>query len=90
MRNIIIPFFRKNKLFGKKVEDFNLWSKAVEILYKHKQNGSKIIKGVRGFKEKIWNQNELNTLNETRNLMKKYKSKRNKDFKHNPNYSSLK
>lgn len=87
--NVIVPFFKKNKLFGKKKQDFKLWAKAVEILYNHKhKGGEKIVKGVRGFKEKIWNKNELDKLNELRQLMKKYKNERLKNFKYSPNYSN--
>ncbi len=64
-------------------KDFNLWSEAVEILYNHKRNGTQIIKGVRGFKEKMWNKNDLDRLNIIRKLMKKYKSMRS-GFKYSP------
>lgn len=33
LHNIIIPFFKKYPLFGKKKRDFELWSKAIEIIY---------------------------------------------------------
>lgn len=32
----VIPFFKKNKLTGKKGKDFELWQKAGEIIYKNK------------------------------------------------------
>ena len=36
INNIIVPFFRKNKLLENKKKDFELWKKAVEIIYKNK------------------------------------------------------
>ena len=33
---IIIPYFKKNMLSGNKKQDFILWSKGVEIIYKNK------------------------------------------------------
>lgn len=34
--NIIIPYFKKNNLSGKKKNDFNLWEKGVKIIYQNK------------------------------------------------------
>jgi hypothetical protein len=36
INNIIIPFFRKNQLADKKKKDFELWRRAVDIIYKNK------------------------------------------------------
>jgi len=36
MANFVIPFFRKNQLFGNKKKDFELWRKAVDIIYRNK------------------------------------------------------
>src|SRR3989344_271297 len=36
IENSVIPFFRKNKLSGNKKKDFELWQKAVEIVYRNK------------------------------------------------------
>src|SRR3989338_7528032 len=32
----IVPYFQKNTLMGAKKKDFQLWQKAVEIIYKNK------------------------------------------------------
>jgi hypothetical protein len=38
----IVPYFKKNQLFGKKKKDFQLWAEAIEILFQNK--GKKIKK----------------------------------------------
>lgn len=37
LNNVIVPFFKKNPLFGTKAKDFELWSQAVHLLYTHRQ-----------------------------------------------------
>jgi len=64
INNIIIPFFRKNKLDGNKKKDFELWQKAVEIIYKNK--GKYLIK---------WKKNDLISLIEIQKSSAKYKNK---------------
>ncbi len=81
--NIIMPFFRKYKLRGKKREDFKLWSEAVTILYNQKLKEGKILKGLYKFRKKDWDKKELTRLNEIREEMKKYKSMRS-GFKYSP------
>jgi hypothetical protein len=59
---LVIPFFRKNKLIDKKKHDFEMWSKAVEII---KRNKGKSLAG--------WKKNELATLIEIQKSCAKYK-----------------
>ena len=64
INNIIIPLFRKNKLIGKKKKDFELWQKAVYIIYKNK--GKYLVK---------WKKNDLLSLIEIQKSAVKYKNK---------------
>lgn len=80
---VIMPFFKKYRLHGKKREDFKLWSEAVTILYNQKLKGGKILKGLYGFRRKDWNREEFSRLNEIREKMKRYKSMR-PEFKYSP------
>lgn len=68
--NVIIPFFKKYPLFGKKKKDFELWAEAVTIIY---QNKNKPIV--------TRDKKELQRLIEIHRLMQKYKSKRPQGFK---------
>src|SRR3989339_284663 len=60
----IIPYFRKNQLSGKKKGDFNLWQKAVEIIYLNK--GKSLLN---------WKRNEFLQLLEIHKSAIKYKEK---------------
>ncbi len=60
----IVPFFRKNCLADKKKKDFELWSKAVEIIHR---NHGKCLTG--------WKKNELCSLIEIHKSCAKYKNK---------------
>lgn len=42
LKNIIIPYFQKNRLWGSKFKDFKLWAQAVTIIANHK---SKTVRG---------------------------------------------
>lgn len=64
INNIIIPFFQKNQLSGKKKKDFELWQKAVDIIYKNK--GKYLVK---------WKKNDLLSLIEIQKSAVKYKNK---------------
>ncbi len=68
--NIIIPFFRKYPLFGKKKKDFELWAEAVGILCRNK--GKTIVN---------WNKTDLQRLIKVHELMQKYKAKRPQGLK---------
>lgn len=37
LNDVVVPFFKENPLFGKKAEDFQLWSEAVKLLHLHKK-----------------------------------------------------
>ena len=60
----IIPFFRKSQLFGNKKKDFELWKKAVDIIYDNK--GKNILK---------WKKNDLLSLMQIHKSIAKYKNK---------------
>ena len=62
--NSIVPFFKKNKLLGKKGKDFELWQKAVNIIYTNK--GKNILK---------WKKNDLFSLIQIHKSIAKYKNK---------------
>ncbi|MDO8739978.1 MAG: LAGLIDADG family homing endonuclease [Candidatus Woesearchaeota archaeon] len=64
INNIVVPFFRKNKLADKKKRDFELWQKAVGIIYKNK--GKYLAK---------WKKNDLLSLIEIQKSAVKYKNK---------------
>ena len=64
INNIIIPFFRKNQLADKKKKDFELWQRAVDIIYKNK--GKYLVK---------WKKNDLISLIEIQKSAVKYKNK---------------
>jgi len=61
---IVVPFFRKNCLEGKKKKDFELWAKGVEIIQKN-----------RGKQLSLWKKNELGTLIEIHKSSAKYKNR---------------
>lgn len=63
INNFIMPFFKKNKLAGKKKKDFELWQKAVQIIYSNK--GKYIAK---------WKKNDLLSLIEIQKSTAKYKN----------------
>jgi len=60
----IIPYFKKNSLAGKKKNDFNLWQKAVEIIYNNK---GKVFMS--------WKKNEFLQLIEIQKTALKYKER---------------
>ena len=61
---IIVPFFRKNPLIENKKKDFELWSKAVEIIERNK-----------GKYLADWKKNDLCSLIEIHKSSAKYKSR---------------
>lgn len=60
----VIPFFTKNKLAGNKKRDFELWKKAVEIIYRNK-----------GIYLAKWRKNDLLHLMEIHKAQARYKQK---------------
>lgn len=61
---VVIPYFRKNALAGNKKQDFNLWAKAVEIIYQNK--GKQLVD---------WRKSDLAQLIEIQKTSAKYKTK---------------
>lgn len=60
----VVPFFRKNCLADKKKKDFELWSKAIEIIQRNK-----------GKYLASWKKNDLNQLIEIQKSAVKYKNR---------------
>ena len=74
LSKIIVPFFKKYKLYGRKKYDFALWKEAVSILTKNKQSKNKEdLSQQSGFGKIKWNQKDLNRLSKIKELMKNYK-----------------
>ncbi|MCX6765879.1 MAG: LAGLIDADG family homing endonuclease [Candidatus Moranbacteria bacterium] len=71
---VIIPFFDKFKLIGKKRNDFELWKEAVLIIDKNKMKKINVSIGKKGFTWNHWNTDDINRLKVIRNKMLKYKS----------------
>lgn len=61
---VVVPFFRKNILAGKKKKDFELWAKGVEIIQRNK-----------GKYLTIWKKNDLCSLIEIHKSSTKYKNR---------------
>lgn len=79
--NIIVPFFRKYPLSGKKKKDFKLWAEAIEIIYRNKRKSMNVKRGFRGFTKTSWNKQDFLRLIEIQKSMQQYKSKRPQGFK---------
>ena len=75
LKNIIVPFFNTNRLYGKKYKDFRLWSEAVEIIHKNKRKTTNVQNGSRGFVKVLWNPKDLERLKDIHTEMKLIKSK---------------
>jgi hypothetical protein len=71
---IIIPFFNKFSLIGKKRNDFELWKEAVLIIDRNKIKKVNTRIGKRGFVCNQWNTEDINRLKAIRNDMLEYKS----------------
>jgi len=74
---IIIPFFKKYPLHAKKKGDFELWSKAADLIYKKFHNKQK-------YNGALYSEDEHKKLFYIRNQMKDFKSKRKGEYKHKP------
>lgn len=68
--NIILPFFKKYPLSGKKKKDFELWAEAIEIIY---QNKGKFLKK--------WSKENFLRVIEIQKSMQEYKFKRPQGYK---------
>lgn len=73
----IVPFFNQYHLRAKKKNDFKLWSRAVEILYKHKHHSPKQL-----FSRRPHSLENKKILTSLRAKMRQYKSKMNRDYMH--------
>lgn len=60
----VIPYFKKNTLSGNKKKDFDLWQKAVEIIYNNK--GKQML---------AWKKSDLNSLIQIHKSISQYKNK---------------
>ena len=60
----VVPFFKKNKLLGKKKNDFELWAKGVEVIQRNK--GKHLAE---------WKKNDICTLIEIHKSSAKYKTR---------------
>jgi len=75
----IIPFFKTNILYGKKMNDFLLWCRAVDILYKYKlKRGHVNSKPGIGFYSIHWSKKDMQELEEIHQKMLTYKSHKSK------------
>ncbi|MFA4998976.1 MAG: LAGLIDADG family homing endonuclease [Candidatus Paceibacterota bacterium] len=79
--DIIVPFFRKYPLSGKKNKDFELWAEAIEIIRRNKRKTMNVKTGFKGFTKTSWNKQDFLRLIEIQKLMQEYKSKRPQGFK---------
>lgn len=83
LAQIVIPFFDKHNLIGKKKYDFLLWKEAVEIINKNKKKKINSEQGVKGFVVNKWNEDNLERLHDIRNAMLSIKGAgKNRTFKH--------
>ncbi len=73
--SVIVPFFGKYPLHGKKRHDFKLWSEGVMILKRNQRTSINAIKGEKGFKRTVWDASDLKRLIKIHQEMKPYKSK---------------
>ncbi len=77
----IVPFFDKYSILGKKGPDFDLWSRGIKILSKHRDGLLNVQEGRRGFIKKELSEKDREELEMIRNQMLVYKSRRTKPFK---------
>lgn len=64
IKNAIIPYFEEHMLNEKKKKDFELWSKAVDVIYINKRKNLL-----------VWKKEDFQKLIEIQKLIKKYKEK---------------
>jgi hypothetical protein len=76
LQSFVVPYFKKHRLYGKKFNDFNLWSEAVELIAKNKRKAINLSKGIRGFQKVEWDKDDLFRLSTILIEMRRYKSKR--------------
>ncbi len=75
LKHKIIPFFEKYNLYGKKMNDFLLWRKAIDILYKYKLKRGRVNskRGI-GFYSIQWDTKDIQELEDIHQKMLAYKS----------------
>jgi len=74
LKNKIIPFFDKHRLYAKKAQDFQLWKEAIDILMQNRQVNMERKENQKGFSKINWRQRDLEKLMEIQKTMQKYKS----------------
>lgn len=62
--DVIVPFFRKNRLADKKKKDFELWAKGIDVIQRNK-----------GKHLTFWKKNDICTLIEIHKSAAKYKNR---------------
>jgi len=70
--NKVSPFFIKFPLRAKKRHDFELWDKAIEIIYRKKKS------------KELYSTKDHSLLKEIRTKMRVYKQKLDREYKNNP------
>lgn len=82
LSQIVIPFFDRNPLHGKKGKDYDKWKEAVGVLMKYKnlRGSTNAIKGKRGFFEVPWEEKDKRKLIKIKKETKKFKSFRAKEL----------
>lgn len=76
--NIIVPFFRKYQLSGKKKHDFELWAEAIKILYQNK-----------GKRLNQWPKESFQYLIDIQKSIQQYKAKKNQSSKWLPTAEAI-
>ena len=79
LRNKVVLFFKKYPLRAKKRKDFELWREAVTIFNRNQRHSINSGKG--GFQKTVWDQKDLNRLEDIHKLMKSYKGGNRGDWK---------
>ncbi|HBT81220.1 hypothetical protein A2757_01975 [Candidatus Giovannonibacteria bacterium RIFCSPHIGHO2_01_FULL_48_47] len=74
LQKIIVPFFEKHQLFGKKSKDFLLWKDALQIIGRNKRKEINIQGGKRGFISNRWSPADIEKLIKIHESMKPLKS----------------
>jgi len=72
---VVVLFFQKYQLHGKKQNDFALWAEAIEILFQN-QNKRNIQTGTKGFTSTQWHKKDFQRLIDIQKEMQQYKAKR--------------
>lgn len=79
LEEVVKPFFREHQLHGKKVEDLKLWVEALEILSRHRGGGPGRSRPTE----------DTERLLAIRSAMRKFKARKDNDYKYRPDPSVL-